>query len=131
MYDARLSRLRFPLLTPDQLKPAITSALQRLLEPIQKEFAANQEWQEVSDSSKGTPVLWFLSHTLLQIEKKAYPAEVPKEKKQKKPKDKGTRYQEIKKAAEQKAEEGKTVDETTTADVGKDASEAMEKLHVS
>ncbi|KAL2219986.1 tyrosyl-tRNA synthetase [Thermoascus aurantiacus ATCC 26904] len=99
------------ILTPQLLKPAITSALQRLLEPIQKEFAANQEWQE--------------------IEKKAYPAEVPKEKKQKKPKDKGTRYQEIKKAAEQKAEEGKTVDETTTADVGKDASEAMEKLHVS
>lgn len=44
------------ILTPQLLKQALTSAINSLLAPIQAEFAASQEWQE--------------------IEKKAYPVEV-------------------------------------------------------
>lgn len=97
------------VLTPQNLKPAVTAALCRLLEPIQAEFQASTEWQE--------------------IEKKAYPAEVPKEKKVKQKKDKGSRYP-VAKASETQAEEGKDVnaEPTTQADVGKSAAEAMDKL---
>lgn len=46
-------RIFYPsLLTVDQLKPAVTAALQRLLDPIQKEFTSNPEWQEVSQPLK-------------------------------------------------------------------------------
>ncbi|OAL40249.1 hypothetical protein AYO20_00669 [Fonsecaea nubica] len=58
-------------LTPQLLKAGATAALVELLAPIQAEFQASPEWQE--------------------IEKKAYPPPEPVKKK-KQPKDKGTRY---------------------------------------
>ena len=58
-------------LTPQLLKAGVTAALNELLAPIQAEFLANEEWQEV--------------------EKQAYPPAEP-EKKKKKVKDKGTRH---------------------------------------
>lgn len=58
-------------LTPQLLKAGVTAALNDLLGPIQEEFQANKEWQE--------------------IEKQAYPPAEP-EKKKKKVKDKGTRH---------------------------------------
>lgn len=64
-----------------------------------------------------------------QIEKKAYPVEAPK-KKEKKVKNKGTRYPGAPKASEAEAEEGKDVKDVTKEDVGKSASEAMGKLSV-
>jgi hypothetical protein len=57
------------ILTPQDLKPAVTQALNALLEPVQKEFKANQAWQD--------------------IEQKAYPPP-PVVKKEKKVKNKGT-----------------------------------------
>ncbi|OAX78893.1 hypothetical protein ACJ72_06796, partial [Emergomyces africanus] len=59
-------------LTPQLLKAAVTTALNKLLAPVQAAFQANPEWQE--------------------IEKKAYPPPPEPEKKKKKPKDKGSRY---------------------------------------
>ncbi|KAL2262892.1 hypothetical protein VTK26DRAFT_9097 [Humicola hyalothermophila] len=57
------------VLTPQLLKPAITRDLNALLAPIQKAFQENKEWQEIAE--------------------KAYP---PPPKKEKKVKNKGTRY---------------------------------------
>ncbi|KAL2162448.1 hypothetical protein VTH06DRAFT_7361 [Thermothelomyces fergusii] len=57
------------VLTPQLLKPAITRDLNSLLAPIQEAFQASKEWQEVAE--------------------KAYP---PPPKKEKKVKNKGTRY---------------------------------------
>ncbi|XTI86315.1 Nucleotidylyl transferase [Cenococcum geophilum] len=59
------------ILSPQLLKPAVTGALISLLEPIQAEFQASKEWQE--------------------IEEKAYPPP-PVEEKKKQRKDKGSRY---------------------------------------
>ncbi|TLS25136.1 hypothetical protein PpBr36_07034 [Pyricularia pennisetigena] len=59
------------VLTPQLLKPATTKALLELLTPIQAEFEASKEWQEVTE--------------------KAYPPE-EKKKKEKKIKNKGTRH---------------------------------------
>jgi tyrosyl-tRNA synthetase len=59
------------VLTPQLLKPAITTALIELLAPVQAEFKASKEWQE--------------------IEKKAYPPPV-EVKKEKKVKNKGSKY---------------------------------------
>jgi tyrosyl-tRNA synthetase len=58
-------------LTPQLLKTGATEALVELLAPIQEEFQASSEWQD--------------------IEKKAYPPAEPA-KKEKKKKDKGSRY---------------------------------------
>jgi len=58
-------------LTPQLLKAGASAALVELLAPIQAEFQASQEWQD--------------------IEKKAYPPAEPAKKK-KQPKDKGSRY---------------------------------------
>ena len=58
-------------MTPQLLKSGVTTALWQLVEPIQKEFLASPEWQE--------------------IERKAYPPPEVK-KKEKKVKDKGNRY---------------------------------------
>jgi len=58
-------------LTPQLLKPAVTKALNALLAPIQAAYEASKEWQEI---------------TL-----KAYPPE-EKKKKEKKVKNKGSRY---------------------------------------
>lgn len=62
---------RTDVLTPQLLKPALSKALNQLLEPIQKSFLASKEWQDIA--------------------LKAYPPPVPM-KKQKKVKDKGSRY---------------------------------------
>jgi tyrosyl-tRNA synthetase len=59
-------------LTPQLLKASVTAALNELLAPIQAEFQASQEWQE--------------------IEKQAYPPAEPEKKTKKKVKDKGTRH---------------------------------------
>jgi tyrosyl-tRNA synthetase len=56
-------------LTPQLVKPAVTRELNALLAPIQQAFQASKEWQEIAD--------------------KAYP---PPPKKEKKVKNKGTRY---------------------------------------
>ncbi|EEP76194.1 tyrosyl-tRNA synthetase [Uncinocarpus reesii 1704] len=58
-------------LTPQLLKAATTTALNKILAPVQAAFQANPAWQE--------------------IEKKAYPPPEP-EKKKKKVRDKGSRY---------------------------------------
>ncbi|AEO64585.1 uncharacterized protein THITE_63335 [Thermothielavioides terrestris NRRL 8126] len=57
------------VLTPQLLKPAVARDLNALLAPIQEAFQANKEWQEIAE--------------------KAYP---PPPKKEKKVKNKGTRY---------------------------------------
>ncbi|KAI1340468.1 tyrosyl-tRNA synthetase [Xylariaceae sp. FL0016] len=57
------------VLTPQLLKPAVTKALNAILEPVQAAFQASTEWQEIAQ--------------------KAYP---PPPKKEKKVKNKGTRH---------------------------------------
>ncbi|KAJ6145049.1 hypothetical protein N7470_008944 [Penicillium chermesinum] len=59
------------VLTPQDLKPAVSKGLNAIMEPIQKEYAASTEWQEINA--------------------KAYPPPVV-EKKVKKVKDKGSRF---------------------------------------
>ena len=58
------------ILIPQDLKPAVTEALNKLLEPVQAEFQATPAWKEV--------------------ELKAYPPPPSEKKKEKKKKDKGT-----------------------------------------
>jgi len=118
----------FQQLTPQLLKPAVNLALRRLLDPIQNEFTSSPEWQEVS-FLKSILLPCTLLLTWQQIEKKAYPTEAPKEKKQKTKKDKGSKYPGAAKAEEQ-AEQGKEPSQATASDVGKSASEAMDKLSV-
>ncbi|KAL2017859.1 hypothetical protein VTK56DRAFT_1604 [Thermocarpiscus australiensis] len=67
------------VLTPQLIKPAITRELNALLAPIQQAFQASKEWQETAE--------------------KAYP---PPPKKEKKVKNKGTRYPGNKEKAEDK-----------------------------
>jgi hypothetical protein len=66
------SDYREDILSPQILKPAVTDALNKLLEPIQADFKANQEWQDV--------------------EKLAYPPPPAPEKKVKAKKDKGSKF---------------------------------------
>lgn len=61
---------RNDILIPQDLKPAVTKALNKLLEPVQKEFQASEEWKK--------------------IEKEAYPPPPAEKKKEKKVKNKGT-----------------------------------------
>ena len=56
-------------MTPQLLKPAVSKELNALLAPIQEAFQASKEWQDIAE--------------------KAYP---PPPKKEKKVKNKGTRY---------------------------------------
>lgn len=93
-------------LTPQLLKGAITKALMDLLAPIQAEFQASAEWQEV--------------------EKKAYPSAEPMKKK-KMPKDKGSRYREAIKA---KADGSISGPGQETVEVGTGAEDALSKLDV-
>ena len=65
------SALTYAQLTPQLLKPAVSKALNALLAPIQTAYQESKEWQEI---------------TL-----KAYPPE-DKKKKEKKVKNKGSRY---------------------------------------
>ena len=101
-------------LNPQLLKAGATAALISLLEPLQSSFQASKEWQEV--------------------EKLAYPPP-PSNKKVKKPKVLGTKYQKPQPdAAEKQVEtqpdgsvEGKQAAEVS---LGKNVDEAMEKLGV-
>lgn len=101
------------VLSPQSLKPAVTAALLEILAPIRQTFETSQEWQEV--------------------EKRAYPPPPAPEKKQKKPKDRGSRFPGNKPAAdgvEVKPDghlEGPGAQE---ASVGKSTEEAMSKLSV-
>lgn len=95
-------------LTPQLLKAGTTAALIDLLAPVQAEFQASPEWQE--------------------IEKKAYPPAEPAKKK-KQPKDKGSKYPG---AANVKTNpdgtiEGKGKEEV---EVAKTAGDAMSKLEI-
>ena len=63
---------REDILSPQILKPAVTEALNKLLQPIQADFQANEEWQKV--------------------EKLAYPPPPAPEKKVKVKKDKGSKF---------------------------------------
>jgi tyrosyl-tRNA synthetase len=95
-------------LTPQLLKAGATSALVDLLAPIQAEFQASSQWQD--------------------IEKKAYPPAEPAKKK-KQPKNRGSKYPgpgSIK-AQPDGSIEGKNAQQ---AEVGKSAEEAMAKLAV-
>jgi tyrosyl-tRNA synthetase len=71
---------RNDVLTPQDLKPAVTEALNALLEPVQKEFQASAQWKE--------------------IETMAYPPP-PVVKKEKKVKNKGTFHPKVKTEGEQ------------------------------
>ena len=93
-------------LTPQLLKSGASAALVDLLAPIQAEFQATPEWQE--------------------IEKKAYPPAEPA-KKQKKQKDKGSRYPGGVKTQPDGSVEGKDKQEV---DVSKSAEEALKNLAV-
>ena len=95
-------------LTPQLLKAGASAALVDLLAPIQADFQASPEWQE--------------------IEKKAYPPAEPVKKK-KQPKDKGSRYPgggNVKTNPDGTVE-GKGKEEV---EVGKTAGDAMSKLEI-
>jgi tyrosyl-tRNA synthetase len=68
-YSSPVSLLTIYQLTPQLLKPAVAKALIELTAPIQVAYQASREWQEISS--------------------RAYP---PPPKKEKKVKNKGTRY---------------------------------------
>lgn len=91
------------VLTPQMLKPAVTSALLDLLAPIHAEFKESKEWQD--------------------IEKLAYPPDESK-KKVKKAKDKGSRHPGVHAMPDGHVEgSGKA-----QADLTSDATEAMKEL---
>ncbi|KAK0658817.1 Tyrosine--tRNA ligase [Lasiodiplodia hormozganensis] len=97
------------ILTPQLLKSGVTEAISKLLAPVQAAFDASPEWQE--------------------IEKLAYPPVVEeKKKKEKKVKNKGSRYPGGAKNVEAQPDgsvQGKDAQEVS---VGKSAQEALEKL---
>ncbi|KAL8659575.1 MAG: hypothetical protein Q9226_000356 [Calogaya cf. arnoldii] len=96
-------------LTPQLLKPAITKALVNLLRPIQEEYQASAEWQDIAN--------------------KAYPPRESK-KKEKKVKDRGTKFPGSKGGVEAKPDghvEGKAKDQVNLAT---DAEEAMDNLNI-
>ncbi|EGU82227.1 tyrosyl-tRNA synthetase [Fusarium oxysporum f. sp. raphani 54005] len=85
---------RNDVLTPQDLKAAVTKGFQELMSPIQAEFEASKEWQEV---------------TL-----KAYP---PPVKKEKKVKNRGTRFPGAKGGDNAEAEVTKKAEDLTIKDV--------------
>ena len=94
-------------LTPQLLKSAVSSHIVDLLEPVQAEFQASTEWQD--------------------IEKAAYP---PPEKKVKKPKDKGSKHPGTTKGVEAKPDghvEGERKDEVN---LGVGAEVRLENLDI-
>jgi tyrosyl-tRNA synthetase len=95
-------------LTPQLLKAGVTAALNELLAPIQADYQASPEWQE--------------------IEKKAYPPAEPTQKK-KQPKNKGSRYPG---AGDVKANPDGTVagEGKEQVEVSKTAEDAMSKLEI-
>jgi tyrosyl-tRNA synthetase len=91
------------VLSPQDLKPAVTAALNTLLEPVQAEFQATPAWQE--------------------IEMKAYPPPAAEKKKEKKKKDKGAFHPGAKKQVEAQPDghvEGK---DKASVDVGTESGE--------
>ncbi|KAL2057205.1 hypothetical protein ABVK25_002258 [Lepraria finkii] len=97
------------ILMPQMLKPAVTNAIIKLLQPIQEEYLRTQEW--------------------IDIDKKAYPSPEVK-KKEKKVKDRGSRFPGAAKVVEAKPDghvEGKTKDQVNLAT---GAEEAMKNLDV-
>ncbi|KAF2007669.1 tyrosine tRNA ligase [Amniculicola lignicola CBS 123094] len=96
------------VLTPQLLKPAVTEALVALLEPIQADFQASQEWKD--------------------IEIKAYPPPPPPPKKEKKKKDKGSFYP---KKVEAKPDGHVEGEDKAKVDVGEDGgAKAIENLKI-
>ncbi len=96
-------------MTPQLLKTGVANALLSVLEPIQADFQASSEWQE--------------------IERKAYPQPETK-KKEKKVKDKGSKHPGAAKGVEAQPDgsvEGRGKDQVN---LGTGAEEAMEKLDV-
>lgn len=96
-------------LTPQLLKPAIIKALMDLLKPLQAEYEALVEWQEIAN--------------------KAYPPPEVK-KKEKKVKDRGTKFPGAKGGVEAKPDghvEGTAQDQVN---LGTGAEEAMENLDI-
>ena len=94
---------------PQMLKPAATNALLELLQPIQDEYLQSNEWQD--------------------IERKSYPP-VELKKKEKKVKDRGSRFPGAAKEVESKPDghvEGKTKDQV---DLASGAEVAMKNLDV-
>ena len=59
-------------MTPQLVKPAVAKGLNEILAPIQAEFQASKEWQDITE--------------------KAYPPPPPPAKKKKEKKDKGTMH---------------------------------------
>ncbi|KAG5755594.1 hypothetical protein H9Q69_000979 [Fusarium xylarioides] len=88
------------VLTPKMLKVAVAKGLNEIMEPIRAEFAASNEWQEV---------------TL-----KAYP---PPVKKEKKVKNLGTRFPGAKSGESSKDSEMKDIEKDTEKDTEKNADE--------
>lgn len=98
-------------LTPQMLKAAVTSALVALMAPIQQEFQASPEWQD--------------------IEKKAYPPPPTEQKKKKPPKDRGSRYPgapAAKKTVEAQPDGSVQGDHEEQVSLGADADAAMKQL---
>lgn len=91
------------------LKPAITKALINLLKPIQGEYQASTEWQEIAI--------------------KAYPPEETK-KKEKKVKDRGTRFPGSKGGVEAKPDGHVEGEAKEQVNLGTGAEEAMDKLGI-
>ena len=91
------------------LKPAATDALLELLKPIQEEFQKSKEWKEV--------------------EQKAYPPAVVK-KKEKKVKDRGTRFPGAIKEVEAKSDGHVEGDTKSQVDLATGSEEAMKKLDI-
>ncbi|KAF2102195.1 tyrosyl-tRNA synthetase [Rhizodiscina lignyota] len=99
------------ILSPQLLKPAVTSALIEILEPILEDFKKSPEWQD--------------------IEKKAYPPPPTDEKKKKKEKkDKGSRYPGAPKQVEAQPDGSVHGNGSAEVNVGKDVKDAMENLSV-
>ncbi|CAF9933114.1 MAG: hypothetical protein GOMPHAMPRED_007149 [Gomphillus americanus] len=103
-------------LTPQLLKAAVTSALTKLLEPIQADYLASQEWQNV--------------------EKNAYPAAPEPPKKPKKAKKLGTRHPGASTAPNQIEVQpdgqikGQDVENPTPTEVSDSAADAIKKLGI-
>lgn len=91
------------------LKSGVTNALSALLEPIQADFQASQDWQAV--------------------EKKAYPAPETK-KKEKKVKDKGSKHPGAAKGVEAQPDGHVEGEGKTQVDLGSGAESAMDKLDI-
>ena len=96
-------------LTPQSLKPAVTEALNSLLEPIQHAFISSSEWQV--------------------CERLAYPPPPGEEKKkQKKPKDKRTKAPSRNVQAQPDGSVAGPEGDTQQTNLGDNATQAMKEL---